>query len=304
MNAATLETVSKSYGSVRALREVSLCAPAGMIYGLIGADGAGKSTLMHIWSTLQTPDAGRATVLGRAIDANRGALRQMIGYMPQRFSLYQDLSVLENIHFFADIFGVRGSERRSRIRDLLAFARLEPFAHRRAGKLSGGMKQKLALCCALVHQPAVVFLDEPTVGVDPVSRREFWTILHALRADGVTIVLATPYMDEAAQCDRLALLHRGSRIEEGTPEELTQRYPLALYRISDFDQQKQYPRAEALGDDIVLSYPAAGNLHIAALAAATPREVSERIRQSTARLPERVAPTVEDVFIAKLAGVA
>src|SRR4051812_36299229 len=199
--AVSIRGLSKDHAGERALRGLSLDVPDPSLFGIIGADGAGKSTLMNILATLADPDSGTARILGRDLAEEFPSIRSDIGYMPQRFSLYQDLSVLENLDFFADIFGIAGQAKRDRMRELLAFAGLAEFTGRRAGQLSGGMKQKLALACTLVHRPRLLLLDEPTVGVDPVARRDFWTMLKALRRDGVTLMVSTPYMDEAALCD-------------------------------------------------------------------------------------------------------
>lgn len=221
----TADGLTKAYNGETALSGVGLAVPDGCLYGLIGADGAGKTTLLHILTTLLVPDTGSASVLG--YDTTRRALeiRSRIGFMPQDFSLYHDLTVRENLLFFADIFGVRGEVREQRMREMLAFSQLGPFVTRRAENLSGGMKQKLALACCLMHRPAVLFLDEPTTGVDPISRREFWRILSGLSGEGATIIVSTPYMDEADMCERLALLHEGEMIGEGTPKELRQGFP-------------------------------------------------------------------------------
>ncbi len=300
MNAVQVDAISKSYRDVHALREVSFVAPAGAVYGLIGADGAGKSSLMRIITTLISPDAGKALVLGKSIAADQEIIRRSIGYMPQRFSLYQDLSVRENIAFFADIFGIRGAERNARMRELLSFAHLEQFTARRAGNLSGGMKQKLALCCALIHRPSCIILDEPTVGVDPLSRAEFWDILHMLRADGVSILISTPYMDEAAYCDRLALLHHGAVIAEGSPADLARNYPRELYRIRHYDQSVAPAPAAIPGLHTLLVYPAGGDLHIALDPATSPADATAQLERRFGRRPESITPTIEDVFIYQL----
>jgi ABC-2 type transport system ATP-binding protein len=215
--AVSIRALSKDHAGERALRGLSLEVPDPCLFGIIGADGAGKSTLMNILATLSDPDSGDARILGSDLAQEFRAIRSEIGYMPQRFSLYQDLSVLENLDFFADIFGIGGGAKRDRMRELLAFAGLAPFTGRRAGQLSGGMKQKLALACTLIHRPRLLLLDEPTVGVDPVARRDFWSMLKALRKEGVSLMVSTPYMDEAALCDAVMLLHEGSILAQGSP---------------------------------------------------------------------------------------
>lgn len=210
--------LSKSYGDVHALRDVSLSVDRGELFGLIGPDGAGKTSLYKILTTLMQPDSGKATVFGLDTVGDYRAIRRRIGYMPERFSLYQDLTVRENLEFFASLFGVTVRQNY----DLIApiFAQLERFPNRRAGALSGGMKQKLALSCALIHKPEILFLDEPTTGVDAVSRSEFWEMLNGLRRQGITMMVSTSYMDEAQLCDRIALIGNGRILRTDTPERL------------------------------------------------------------------------------------
>lgn len=214
-----IDRLSKSYGSVDALNEVSFEVSKGELFGLIGPDGAGKTTLFRLLTTLILPDAGTAKVEGLDMIDDYKEIRKIVGYMPGKFSLYQDLSVEENLSFFASIFGTTIEENY----DLVApiYSQIEPFKKRKAGKLSGGMKQKLALSCALIHRPAVLFLDEPTTGVDAVSRSEFWDMLHGLREYGISILVSTPYMDEAKKCDRIALINEGRILKIDTPENIT-----------------------------------------------------------------------------------
>lgn len=222
MNTAIkISGVSKSYGNVKALSDVSLEIKKGSLYGLIGPDGAGKSSLYLILATLMRPDAGNVNIFGYDCLRDARKVRDIIGYMPQQFSLYPDLSVKENIDFFASIFGTSLNKNY----DLIApiYSQLERFSGRRAGALSGGMKQKLALCCALIHKPRVLLLDEPTTGVDAVSRSEFWEILKQLKSKGMTIIVSTSYMDEAGLCDCISLMHEGKIMETGTVEELISR---------------------------------------------------------------------------------
>jgi ABC-2 type transport system ATP-binding protein len=231
MAAVVIENVSKVYakGSVTALREVSITVEKGELFGLIGPDGAGKTSLFRILTTLLLPDAGKATVDGFDVVTNYKQIRERVGYMPGKFSLYQDLSVEENLNFFATVFNTTVQENYELIKDI--YIQLEPFKKRRAGKLSGGMKQKLALCCALIHQPSVLFLDEPTTGVDAVSRKEFWDMLKRLKKKGITILVSTPYMDEATLCDRIALIQDGKILSIETPEKISQSYKGQLYAI-------------------------------------------------------------------------
>lgn len=213
----------KQFGEVTAVDGLDLQVPPGEIFGLVGPDGAGKTTTMRLLTGLLIPDGGEASVVGADVRKNPEAVKANIGYMPQRFSLYGDLTVEENLFFFAQIYHVPRAERVQRERELLAFSRLEPFRKRLAQNLSGGMKQKLALACTLIHTPKVLFLDEPTTGVDPVSRREFWKILYSLLKQGVTLFVSTPYMDEAERCNRVALMNNGRIILCDTPEALKAR---------------------------------------------------------------------------------
>lgn len=228
--AIKVEHVSKHYGACTALDQISFGVQPGEIYGLIGPDGAGKTTLFRILVTLILPDSGKAVVEGLDVACDYMSIRRNIGYMPGRFSLYQDLTVAENLDFFATMFGTSVAENYQNIKEI--YAQIEPFRNRRAGQLSGGMKQKLALCCALVHKPSVLFLDEPTTGVDAVSRKDFWNMLYRIRKAGVTILVSTPYMDEASLCDRIALIQKGRIITTGTPKEIVARYPHRLFGVS------------------------------------------------------------------------
>ncbi|GHT76732.1 hypothetical protein AGMMS50262_15740 [Bacteroidia bacterium] len=217
-----IQHIDKSYKEVRALQDVSLTVEQGEIFGLIGPDGAGKTTLFRILTSLLLADSGTATVDALEVVKDFKELRKHIGYMPGRFSLYSDLSVEENLNFFATIFNTTIEENYSLIAPI--YSQIEPFKTRRAGKLSGGMKQKLALSCALIHKPAVLFLDEPTTGVDPVSRKEFWEMLKNLKHEGITILVSTPYMDEAMRCDRIALIQQGRIMTIDTPQQIINRF--------------------------------------------------------------------------------
>lgn len=225
-----ISNVSKTYpGGVRALNNISLQIEDAELYGCIGPDGAGKSTLFRMIVSLLIPDAGTIEVNGLDIVSNYKLIRSKVGYMPGRFSLYPDLSVKENINFFASIFNTTFEKNYHIIKDI--YDQLSPFSDRPAGKLSGGMKQKLALCCALIHNPEVLILDEPTTGVDAVSRIEFWQILAGLKASGMTIVVSTPYMDEATLCDRVSLIQGGEILTSGTPVQITEAFPAALFSV-------------------------------------------------------------------------
>lgn len=225
-----LQNISKSYKKLKAVDNISFDVKAGELYGLIGPDGAGKTTLFRILTTLLVADEGNATVAGYDVIKDYKEIRRSVGYMPGRFSLYQDLTIEENLKFFATIFGTTIEENYNLIEDI--YVQIEPFKHRRAGKLSGGMKQKLALSCALIHKPKVLFLDEPTTGVDPVSRKEFWEMLKRLQKKDITILVSTPYMDEAALCDRMALIQGGKILEIGTPESIVEKFPRPVYNIA------------------------------------------------------------------------
>ena len=229
MNAITVTDLTKHYGTVEAINGLNFSVATGELFGFIGPDGAGKTTLFRILTTLLVPDSGRAAILGLNVVNDFKSLRLRIGYMPGRFSLYQDLTVEENLKFFATIFGTTVRENYDLIKDI--YAQIEPFRDRRAGKLSGGMKQKLALSCALIHKPDVLFLDEPTTGVDAVSRREFWEMLKRLQARGITIVVSTPYMDEAGLCDRVALMQKGRLLGIDSPAAIVGRYSRPLWAV-------------------------------------------------------------------------
>lgn len=218
-----------SFGSVQALKNINVEIKPGELFGFIGPDGAGKTTLFRIINTLLIPDEGEARVLGMDAVADYKQIRPKLGYMPGRFSLYQDLSVEENLKFFASVFGTTVEENYELIRPI--YSQLERFKDRLAGRLSGGMKQKLALSCALIHKPELLLLDEPTTGVDAVSRKEFWEMLHMLKKEGITIVASTPYMDEALQCDRIALIDKGEILSIDTPVHVAKSFPKPLYGI-------------------------------------------------------------------------
>jgi ABC-type multidrug transport system ATPase subunit len=227
----TLNNITKTYdkGAVRAVEKVSFSVEQGEIFGLIGPDGAGKTSIFRILTTLLLPDSGTATVDGYDVVKDYKTIRGTIGYMPGKFSLYQDLTVEENLNFFATLFNTSLQENYDLIKDI--YIQIEPFKTRRAGQLSGGMKQKLALCCALIHKPTVLFLDEPTTGVDAVSRKEFWEMLKRLKQQNITLLVSTPYMDEATLCDRIALIQSGKILSIDTPAKIVQAYPDNLYAV-------------------------------------------------------------------------
>ncbi|MCB0706007.1 MAG: ABC transporter ATP-binding protein [Saprospiraceae bacterium] len=231
MQDVVLNQITKTYnkGAVRAVDEVSFSVDKGELFGLIGPDGAGKTSIFRMLTTLLLADSGMATVNGLDVVKDYKQIRSRVGYMPGKFSLYQDLSVEENLSFFATLFNTSIAENYDLIKPI--YVQIEPFKNRRAGKLSGGMKQKLALCCALIHRPNVLFLDEPTTGVDAVSRKEFWEMLAGLKQQGITILVSTPYMDEATLCERIALIQSGKILSIDRPEAIINQYPETLYAI-------------------------------------------------------------------------
>jgi ABC-type multidrug transport system ATPase subunit len=225
----SVKNISKSFKTVNAVNDVSFEVKEGELFGLIGPDGAGKTTIFRILTTLLFADKGAAAVAGFDVVDDYKEIRNNVGYMPGKFSLYQDLTVEENLNFFATIFGTTIEENYELIKDI--YVQIEPFRNRRAGALSGGMKQKLALSCALIHKPKVLFLDEPTTGVDPVSRKEFWEMLKRLQQKGITILVSTPYMDEAALCDRIALIQDGKILQIDTPQAIIKHFPKTIYDV-------------------------------------------------------------------------
>ena len=235
MSAVMAENISKTYGKkkdVTALNDISFSVPQGELFGIIGPDGAGKTSLFRILTTLLLADRGKASVDGFDVVKDYKAIRKRVGYMPGRFSLYPDLSVEENLSFFATIFNTSIEENYDLIKDI--YVQIEPFKKRKAGKLSGGMKQKLALSCALIHRPSVLFLDEPTTGVDAVSRKEFWEMLKGLRKEGITILVSTPYMDEAGICDRVALIQNGKFLSINTPQGIVKSFSKPLFAVKSY----------------------------------------------------------------------
>lgn len=291
-----MANISKAYGTVKALQNVSFSVKPGELFGLIGPDGAGKTTLFKILVTLLLPDAGQASVTGHDVVKEFRALRRTIGYMPGRFSLYPDLSVQENLQFFAQVFGTTLEANYDLIRDI--YEQLAPFKDRRAGALSGGMKQKLALCCCLIHKPDVLFLDEPTTGVDAVSRKEFWDMLYALRKQGLTILVSTPYMDEASRCDRIAFIQNGHILGIDTPTGITSRFqkPLFAVRAAQTYRLIQDLRKADFTDTC---YAFGESVHLTAQPGTDPQTITDYLQ---ARQHEAVAVTpiqagIEDTFM-------
>lgn len=257
--AIDISGVSKKFGQTQALRDVSFSVNKGEIFGIIGPDGSGKTTLMRIITTLMLPDEGSLKVLGLDCIRDFRELRKHIGYMPGRFSLYQDLSVEENLQFYATVFGTSIRENYDLIKDI--YSKIEPFRKRLAGKLSGGMKQKLALSCALIHKPELLVLDEPTTGVDAVSRSEFWQMLSGLKDNGITVIVSTPYMDEAMKCTRVALIQKGKILSVDTPGNICAGFSKKLFTVRS---ETRYKLLQALRSwpEVLSAYPFGDSVHV------------------------------------------
>ena len=301
MHTVVADKLVKNYGAkktpVNALQGASFEVGEGELFGIIGPDGAGKTSLFRILTTLLLPDGGSATVNGRDVVKEYKAIRNQVGYMPGKFSLYQDLTVQENLHFFATIFNTSIEENYDLIKDI--YSQIAPFKDRRAGKLSGGMKQKLALSCALIHRPTVLFLDEPTTGVDAVSRKEFWEMLKNLKRQGITILVSTPYMDEAALCDRVALIQLGNIMRIDTPRGIIQQFgkPLMAVKAADMMQLLNDLRSFPGKEDC---YPFGEYHHVVLKTAQEQQALESYLQHTTNRQLEikEVTPDVEDCFMA------
>lgn len=300
MNAVEVKNILKTYGTkkaaVTALQEISFAVPKGELFGIIGPDGAGKTSLFRILTTLLLADSGSAIVDGYDVVKDYKAIRNRIGYMPGRFSLYQDLTVEENLRFFATIFNTSIRENQHLIKDI--YSQIEPFRERRAGKLSGGMKQKLALSCALIHSPSVLFLDEPTTGVDAVSRKEFWEMLKGLKEKGITILVSTPYMDEAGLCDRVALLQKGEILSINTPDGVVADFKKPLLAVK---AGRMLPLLNALKqmDAVADAYPFGEYHHVVMKdeQAAVQLENNLSLAAYEGLEVKRVSADIEDCFI-------
>lgn len=299
MNSVEVNSIIKTYGKkkeVTALQDISFKVKPGELYGIIGPDGAGKTSLFRILTTLLLADSGNATVDGFDVVKDYKEIRKRVGYMPGRFSLYQDLSVEENLHFFATIFNTTIQQNYDLIKDI--YQQIEPFKDRKAGKLSGGMKQKLALSCALIHRPSVLFLDEPTTGVDAVSRKEFWEMLKRLKEQGITILVSTPYMDEAGLCDKVALIQTGKILSINTPRGIVEDYqkPLWAVKSSNMLQLLKELKERNEVEDI---YPFGEYHHLVLKHTIKKEELEQWIKQSIveAVTVEAVRPDIEDCFI-------
>lgn len=298
MTAIEIKNFVKKYGTIEAVKGISLSIEKGELFGLIGPDGAGKTTLMRAICTLLVPDQGSILVNGLDVLKDISAIRAQLGYMPQRFSLYQDLTVAQNLKFFAELFQVPLQEQEERLIELYQFSRLEPFKKRLAGALSGGMKQKLALSCALIHTPEVLILDEPTFGVDPVSRDEFWNILYTIRDQGTTILVSTAYMDEATLCDRVALFFDGKIHATEKPDVLQSqfKYPLFQLRADNVREMTEFfqnfPEVQTIqkfGD----------TLHISFKELPDDSQWQKWNKKSKGNLIEweQIEPSIEDIFL-------
>jgi ABC-2 type transport system ATP-binding protein len=304
MDAITIRGLTKVFGTTRAVDGLNLTIAEGEIFGIVGPDGAGKTTTLRLLASIMDPTAGDAFILGKHTVRDADAVKDDLAYMSQRFGLYPDLTVMENLDFYADLYGVSGAERVERTERLLAFSNMTPFKKRHAGKLSGGMKQKLGLACALIHAPKVLLLDEPTNGVDPVSRRDFWKILADLRSEGVTIVVSTAYLDEAERCSRVGLLHEGKLMAVDTPAAIRAMLPGATLEIrADATRRaaallREHVHAESIvlfGDKINLT-------------TRTPQPTESEVRDLLSRNGiavhslTAVQPSLENVFVSMLSG--
>lgn len=296
----TLQNISKTYndGTLTAVDQVSFEVKEGELFGLIGPDGAGKTSIFRMLTTLLIPDGGIATVNGHDVVTGYREIRKQVGYMPGKFSLYQDLTVEENLNFFATLFNTTVKENYDLIKEI--YVQIEPFKTRRAGKLSGGMKQKLALCCALIHRPTVLFLDEPTTGVDTVSRKEFWDMLKRLKAQGITILVSTPYMDEATLCERIALIQDGKIMSIDTPEAIINSYPEPLFALKS--SKMSLLLKDLRKQTQVKSCFAFGEYHHLTFRENTPENQQvllkdlEKIGHTSLEM-KVITPTIEDCFI-------
>jgi ABC-2 type transport system ATP-binding protein len=302
LEAIRAKDLSRRFGDTVAVDSLSLSVAEGELFGLVGPDGAGKTTVMRLLAAILDPSGGEAWVMGRSVRTESGEIHKEIGYVSQRFGLYPDLSVLENLRFYADLYGMPRRARESRVGELLEFSNLAPFGNRLAANLSGGMKQKLGLACALVHTPRVLFLDEPTSGVDPVSRHDFWRILYRLLREKVTVFVSTAYLDEAERFQRLALLHRGKLLAVGTPEEVKALYPGAILEVRCAEPRRATAilREEAPGAAVGLF---GDRVHVGAQdPASAARDIEKALAGAGISVSsvQPIEPALEDVFVAVL----
>ncbi len=301
MEQAAVKTsaLTKSFGTTLAVDGLELEVRRGELFGLVGPDGAGKSTTMRLLTGIMRPDSGEAWVAGYSILGQEELIKKQIGYMSQRFGLYEDLTVMENILFYADLYGVAQKERPPRIARLLSFSNLTPFKERLAGNLSGGMKQKLGLACALIHTPEVLFLDEPTGGVDPVSRRDFWRILYGLLKEGVTVLGSTAYLDEAERCTRVGLMNRGRLLVVDEPMRIRKSLGLFMTEVLTPDARRAGEIVEAM-EEVEMATVYGDRLHVGHKRQETAEKVLDRLRPAgiTVTGTRSILPSLEDVFIA------
>jgi ABC-2 type transport system ATP-binding protein len=291
--------LTRRFDALTAVDHLNLEIPRGEIFGLVGPDGAGKTTTLRVLSGLLDPSEGQAWVAGHDVAKDTQAVKDSIGYMAQRFGLYVDLTVDENMEFYADLFGVSAAERRRVLPDLLRMTRMEPFRGRQAGKLSGGMKQKLGLMCTLLHRPEILFLDEPTNGVDPVSRRDFWAILYQLVKDGVTVFVTTAYLDEAERCNRVGLMDRGRLIRCDAPESLRRQMEENCYELAARDLRAAREFLQTC-DGVLSAEPSGATLHLFLEPAHSPETLGKKLDENSLGPASfrRITPSLEDVFIA------
>jgi len=282
MKSVRVNNISKAYKGKSALKDISFEVEKGEIFGIIGPDGAGKTTLFRIMTTLILADCGQASVEGYDVVKDYKLIRERVGYMPGRFSLYQDLTVIENLDFFASVFNTTVEENYDLIKDI--YQQIEPFKDRRAGALSGGMKQKLALSCALIHKPSVLFLDEPTTGVDPVSRKEFWNMLKNLQTQGITIIVSTPYMDEANLCNRIALINNGQFLDIDSPDNIVKKFPKKLYSV-EADNMPSLLKTLRANDNIETCFSFGDSCHIT---------LNDETKDNVYK---EIQPSIEDYFM-------
>jgi ABC-2 type transport system ATP-binding protein len=288
----------KRFGDVSAVAGVDLDVEPGEIFGLVGPDGAGKTTTLRLLVGVLDADEGHASLGGLRVDQDPDRVRERLGYMPQQYSLYADLTVAENLRFFADMHFVSRADRKARLARLYQFSRLEPYARRRAGQLSGGMYKKLALSCNMIHSPRLLLLDEPTTGVDPLSRRELWEILYAFAAEGVAIVVSTPYMDEAERCHRVGLMSAGRFLQTDSPKKILASFPETIFEV--LIPEASAARAVLEKEDCVLrSYPSGQVLKVACRSGTGAEDIERSLGQAgtSASSIEQVDPTFEDVFL-------
>jgi ABC-2 type transport system ATP-binding protein len=309
MAAVEALNITHRYGTVTAIDDISFNINESELFGFIGPDGAGKTTLFRIAATLIIPAGGRMTLFGLNVVSDFRELRRQIGYMPGRFSLYQDLTVEENLNFYATVFGTTINENYYLIEPI--YKQIEPFRKRPAGKLSGGMKQKLALSCALIHKPRILILDEPTTGVDAVSRTEFWEMLSRLKKEGITIIVSTPYMDEALRCDRIALIQKGTIMGIDTPDKIRKSYDQKLYAVSHPDKYKlllalrsmlrppDQPDSGAGGPHVLSPEPFGDSMHVTLKPGTDPQSLLTALSAAglTGATVEEIVPGIEDIFL-------